>query len=170
MPCHIRKRGLLKGAKAVESLREAAFLRAAFKLAFQQRFHIGYGQHLLEQADYEQISELDASITFLYRRGHNTELYIIIDHAGCQCMTTVFRQKRPQIFVQQRQDLIEVQVYIRQFVPTRQTLCGQPGTPGGDTIVYFHDDAALLLIGLILWQKYAGKLQIQYITVLAKEQ
>jgi hypothetical protein len=49
-------------------------------------------------------------------------------------------------------------------------LCGQPGTPGGDTIVYFHDDAALLLIGLILWQKYAGKLQIQYITVLAKEQ
>lgn len=58
LPCHIRKRGLLKGAKAVESLREAAFLRAAFKLAFQQRFHIGYGQHLLEQADYEQISEL----------------------------------------------------------------------------------------------------------------
>ena len=85
-------------------------------------------------------------------------------------MTTVFRQKRPQIFVQQRQDLIEVQVYVRQFVPTRQTLCGQPGTPSGDTIVYFHDDAALLLIGLILWQKYAGKLQIQYITVLAKEQ
>ena len=27
LPCHIRKRGLLKGAKAVESLREAAFLR-----------------------------------------------------------------------------------------------------------------------------------------------
>ena len=81
LPCHIRKRGLLKGAKAVESLREAAFSAppsvcscAPSNWLSSSVFTSGMGEHLLEQADYEQISELDASITFLYRRGHNTEL------------------------------------------------------------------------------------------------
>ena len=51
--------------------------------SFQSDKALEYKEKAVEELDVykrqEQISELDASITFLYRRGHNTELYIIID-------------------------------------------------------------------------------------------
>jgi len=90
------------------------------EILWEHTLYAGDAKALFQGADHDEVGEVDTGVAFFNRRGHNLHPDVVIDNTGGNHFFLAIEVERGEVAVQEEDDLIHIEVELREVIPIRE--------------------------------------------------